>query len=128
MVPCLHVGSFAHRYTEFAQNGGIQSLALHVDRHFVNAGQVFALDHALQVHIAEGGHFLTDTVGEVLFCAQDEHIGLDTSPLHLFYGVLGGLRFQLICGFQIGHIGEVDADGTVAQLPFQLADGLQKRS
>ncbi len=127
MMPRLHVGSFAHRHAEFAQDGGIQSLALHVDRHLIDARQILALHHALKVHIAERGHFLAYAIGEVLLRAQDEHVRLYAGTLHLLHGVLRGLRLQLVSGFQIWHVCEVYTDSTIAQLPFQLADCLQKR-
>ena len=38
---------------DFAQYGGIQSLSLHIQRHFVDGWQVLALYHAILLDIAE---------------------------------------------------------------------------
>ena len=98
-MPSLHLGLFSHRYTKLPQQGCIESLVLHVDRHFVDAGEVFALDHTFEIHIAECGHLLADAVGEVLLGAQHEHIGLDACALQFLYRVLGGLCFEFIGSF-----------------------------
>ena len=126
-MPTLHLGGLAHGHAELPQQRRVQSLFLHVDRHFVDTRQVLALHHALQIDIAEGGHLLADTVRKVLFGAQYEHVGLDASSLHLLHGVLGGFGLEFVSSPQIGHVGEMHAHGTIAQLPFQLADGFQKR-
>jgi len=41
--------------------------------------------------------------------------------------VLGGFGLQLVGGFEVRHIGEVHADGAVAEFPLQLTDGLKER-
>ena len=46
----------ADRFAHLAQNGCVQSLVLHIDRHFVYTGQVFALYHTVEVDIAESCH------------------------------------------------------------------------
>ena len=48
----------ADRFAHLAQNGCVQTLVLHVDRHFVYTGQVFALYHTVEVDIAESCHLL----------------------------------------------------------------------
>ena len=37
----------ADRLAHLAENGGVEALVLHVDRHLVDARKVFALDHAV---------------------------------------------------------------------------------
>ena len=58
--------------------------------------------------------------------AQHEDVGLNTDALQFFHRVLRRLRLQFAgCG-QIGHVGQVYADGVAAQFPFQLTDGLEE--
>ena len=125
-VPAFHLGSLSYRQTEFAQQGGIKALALHVDRHLVDARQVLALHHAFEVDIAERCYLLADTVGEVFLGTENKHIGLDTGGLQLFHRMLCGLRLQFIGGFKVRDIGKVYADRAVTEFPFHLSDGFKE--
>ena len=114
--------------TALLQDGDVKALFLHADGHLINGGHVFALAHAVEVDVTEGCHLLADIVIQMLLCAEHEDVGLDTYALELFHTVLCRFRLQLTGSAQIGHIGEVDINGTLAQLPFQLTDSLHVRS
>ena len=126
VVPWLHGWCLAYRNAYFAEDGGIESLALHVDGHFVDAGHVFALHHTLEVNIAEGGNFHAQGVVEVAFGAENKDVGLYAHALQFFDGVLGGFGFQFVGCFQIGHVGEMHTDGIAAELPAELPDGFHE--
>ena len=51
--PRLHLQHRPNFEADFAEYGGIQSLSLHVQRHFVDGWQVLALYHAVLLDIAE---------------------------------------------------------------------------
>ena len=113
-------------HAELAQYGGVEALVEHVHRHFIDGRQVFALHHAVKVYVAEGGDFLQYGVAEVFLRAQHEHVGLYADALQLLHGVLRGLGLQLSGCLEVGNVGEVDAHGVLAHLPFHLPDGLEE--
>ena len=99
VAPGLHGRCLAYGDTNRTHNGSVKSLVLHVHRHLVNAGQVLALHHALQVHVAERCHLHAHAVVQVALGAQYQYVGLNTHTLKLFYAVLCGLGLQLVGGF-----------------------------
>ena len=50
----------------------VESLILHIDGHFIDGRQVFALYDAVEVDVAEGCHFLEYSVSEVFLGSQHE--------------------------------------------------------
>ena len=52
-APWSESGSLAHWHVELAQYGGVKSLCLHVHGYLVDRWQVFALHHAVDIHVAE---------------------------------------------------------------------------
>ena len=70
---------------------------------------------------------MADAVGEVLLSAEHEHVGLDTCGLQFFHRMLCGLGLQFVGGFEVRYIGEMHAEGAVAEFPFQLTDSFQER-
>ena len=69
---------------------------------------------------------MANAVGKVFLGTQHEHIGLDSCGLQLFHRVLCGLGLQLISGLEVRYISEMHAEGTVAEFPFHLTDGLKE--
>ena len=65
MIPGNHPRCLPDGNTHLSQNGGIETLSLHVEGHFVDAGQVFALNDTFQIDIAETSHFLSEVVVEM---------------------------------------------------------------
>ena len=102
-------------------------MLLHVNRHLVDAGQVLALDHTVEIHVTEACHLLQDVLLQVLLCAQDEDVGLYADALQLLHRVLCRLGLKLTRSAEVGHIGEVNVDGVLSQLPFELTYGLHER-
>ena len=102
-------------------------MVLHVHRHLIDAGQVFALNDAVEIDVTEGGHLFADLVRQVLLSAQHEDVGLDTYALQLLDGVLCRLCLQLAGSFEVGHVSKVHADCALAEFPFQLTDSLHER-
>ena len=116
-----------HLLTALAQDGCVEPLVQHIDRHVVDARQVFALHNAVEIDVAEGRHLLADVVLEMLLRAQHEDVGLNTDALQFLHTVLRGLRLQFARRLEIGDIGQVEVDGTAAQLPLHLPDRLEER-
>ena len=117
----------ADRLTDLLQDGGVQSLVLHVDRHLIDARQVLTLDDTVEVDITEGSDLLADGVVEMLLRPEHEHVRLDADALQLLDAVLCRLGLQFACGPEIRHESQVDVDGPATEFPFQLTDGLHER-
>ena len=128
LVPGFHLGGLAYGDAYLAQDGGIETLALHIHGHLIDAGYILALHHTFEVNVAEGGDLQAQMVVEVAFGAEYQNVWLDAHPLQLLDAVLGGLGLQFVGSLQIRHIGKVYAYGVATQLPAQLADGLHKGS
>ena len=126
-VPRSQPRCLAHGNTHLAQDGGIESLSLHVHRHFVDAGQVFALYDALQINIAETCHFHPEVVVEMPLGPEDKDVGLYAVALQFLHRMLRGLGLQFTSGFQIRYIGEMHANGIAPQFPLHLTDSFQIR-
>ena len=99
IAPGLHGRCLAYGDTNLTHNGCVQSLVLHVHGHLVNAGQVLALHHALQIHVAERCHLHAHAVVKMALGAQYQDIGLNTHTLQFLHAVLCGLGLQLVGGF-----------------------------
>ena len=127
IVPRFHGRRFAHGDAYFAQDGGIKALSLHVHRHLIDAGHIFALHHALQIDITERCHLQAHRVVKVAFCTENEYVGLDAHALQFLHRVLGGFCLQLVSCLQIRHIREVHTHRIPPQLPPQLSYGFHER-
>ena len=106
-MPCVHGRCLSYWDMHLAQDSGIETLTLHTDGHFVDAGHILTLYDTFQINIAERGYFHAQGVVEVLLGAQDEDVGLDTHRLQLLHTVLRGLRLQFSRSLQVRHIGEM---------------------
>ena len=115
-------------HSESGKDELVQSLLVHVQRHFIDTGQIFTLNHAVGAHVAERRHLMQYLRAKMLLRAKNEYIGLDTQTLQFLYRMLGGFRLQFSGRFQVRDIGEMDAEGVLTQFPPQLSDGLQERS
>ena len=113
---------------ELFQDAGVQPLPVHVQRHFVDAGQVFALDHAVLGHVAEGGDLVQKSPLQMLFRPQDQDVRLDAHPLQFLDGMLGRLGLQFPGRPEVGDVGQVDAQGPSGEFPAELPDRLHERS
>ena len=113
--------------TNLAQDGRVEALVLHVHRHLIDAGQVFALDDAVEIDVTESSHLFANLVRQMLLSAEHEDVGLDTDALQFLDGVLCRLCLQLAGSLEVGHISKVYADSALAEFPFQLTDCLHER-
>ena len=77
--------------------------------------------------MTESGSTLQNWGGNVVLCAQNQQVGLDTDLLKLFDGVLRRFCLQLFGGVEERNVGQMDADGVAAHLPAQLAHALEER-
>ena len=80
-LPRTECRSLADRLTHLAEDGGVETLVLHVDRHLVDAREVFALNHAVEIDITEACHLLQDALLQVLLGAEDKNVWLNTYAL-----------------------------------------------
>ena len=101
---------------------------LHVDGHFVDAGQVLALDDGLYADVAEVRHLGTQFVAQGVLGAQYEHFGLNAQALQLLHAGLCRLGLQFACCGEVGHVGQMNVEGSCrTQFPTQLSDGFEER-
>ena len=56
---------------ELGEDGAVQALPMHIQRHLIDAGEVFALDYAVGSHVTESGYLLQDFPAQVLLGAED---------------------------------------------------------
>ena len=80
---------------------------LHIDRHFIDAGEILTLDDRGHIHITEMGHLLPDSLIQLMFRTQHQDFRLNTQSLQLLHTGLRGFGLQLSCRCQIGHIGKM---------------------
>ena len=110
------------------QADGIKALMLHVDGHFVDAGQVLALDDGLHADIAEVRHLGSQFVVQGMFGAQHQYFGLNAQALQLLHTGLCRLGLQFTCCGEVGHVGQMNVEGSCrTQFPTQLSDGFEER-
>ena len=57
-APGAQSRSVAHRKSHFFQDGFIQSLSLHQDRHFIDGRRINALYNGIFIHVTEKGYLL----------------------------------------------------------------------
>ena len=106
---------------------GIKSLMLHVDGHFVDAGQVLALDDSLYTDVAEVCHLGSQFVAQSMLCTQHQYFGLNAQALQLLHTGLCRLGLQFACCGEVGYVGQMNVEGTCrTQFPSQLSDGFEK--
>ena len=109
------------------KNSHVKFLVLHIDRNIIDALQVLALYHAITIHITEIGNLFQDSIIQMFLGSQHKNIRLDSYALQFLHRMLGRLGLQFSRSFQIGHISEMNIDGPLTQLPFQLADSFHER-
>ena len=85
VVPRLHGWRFSYWYAYLAHNGRIESLLLHTHRHFIDAGHILALHHALQIDITKRCHLHAHRVIKVAFGTKHKDVRLDTHRLQFLY-------------------------------------------
>ena len=68
--PRSEVGCLARIQSHLLETDGVEALAPHVDRHFVDAGQVLALDNRIHLHVAEVGNLPPKFIAQVVLGAQ----------------------------------------------------------
>ena len=54
---------------------------LHIDRHFIDTGEVLTLDNRGHIHITEMGHLLPDSLIQLMFRTQHQYLRLNTQSL-----------------------------------------------
>src|SRR5690606_29863109 len=106
----------------------VQSLRVEPQRDLVDVVHVHHRDHSLLGDVGEGGDLAPLAVGQRLFAAAQQHVGLDADRAQLLHRVLGGLGLELAGGGDPRHQGEVDEHRLVgAAVGADLADRLQER-
>ncbi len=109
-----------------AADVGIESLFVQDEGYLVDAGCVHRRDDGVDGDVALQGDLALQAVGDGLVAPADDDIGLDTPAPQLRDGVLGGLGL-LLTRHEIRHQGEVHvADVVAADIPAELADGLNE--
>ena len=112
---------------ELANGQFVEMLLVHIERHLVDAPRVDALDHVAGPYVAEQRDLAPQLGRERLLRAAHDHVGLDAALLQHLDGVLCGLGFQLLGGFEIGDKGQMNAHTVFfGQLPLQLAHRLDE--
>ena len=115
----------SHGQVHLLEDGLVQLLCLHQQGYFVDGGGIDALHDSVLVHVAEEGDLLAQVDVQFMLRAEYEDVRLNTGALQLLDGVLGRFCLQLAGGSQVGHVGQVYAEGIFTQFPLQLADALQ---
>ena len=105
----------------------VEVLLVHAEGHLIDSRLVEALDHGLGGDVAELADLAAHCCGEVFLRAEHEDVGLDADALEHLHAMLRGLCLQLLCGAEIRHVCEVDEEGVLAELPFELAHSLEER-
>ena len=125
--PGFQIGVF-RRQPQQDGNLLVHALAVELERQFINVFYVHGREHGVGVHVAEKRDLFLDVAAEIDFATADDDVGLDADGAQFLDAVLGGLGFDLAGHAQVGHQGQVDAQGVFpAEVAAQLADGLQKR-
>ena len=127
VVPLGEVGLAVGGQTRLLEDDVVQALLVHLEGHLIDGGHVERLHHGVGADVAELRHLLHHGGGQLVLGAQHEDVGLDTFLLQQLDAVLGGLGLELLGSADVGDISQVDTDAAAAQLPTQLADGLDKR-
>ena len=114
---------------EVVEDEFVEFLASEHERQFVDGGlDVEFLDDGLKGDVAEEGYFFADGVGEGLFGAADDDVGLDALFHESADGVLGGFGLDFAGGLQVWDERQVNVeDVCAADIMPELADGLKER-
>ena len=125
--PVVHVAG-AVVQSQFFQGNAVQSFFLEQERHFVNALGGKVVNDCIRFHVAEEGDFPFHIVRQFFHCAAYDNVRLNADGAQFLDGVLGGLGFQFICRFDIGHQGDMDIEHIVPvrYVLLYLADGFQE--
>ena len=69
---------------------------------------------------------MQDAFLQMMFCAQDKDIWLDTHALQFLYRMLRWLGLKFTSSVEVRHVRKVDVNGIPSHLPAQLSDGLHE--
>ncbi len=128
LVPYAKICLTAEIQPQFFARPDIQPLFMQHHRQLIQAVAVRVADDAVFSDIAEQRQFFLDARGKRLAAPADQNIRLDAQRSQFFDAVLGGLGLNLADFVQIGDERNMDKQAiALAQIPFELADGLQKR-
>ena len=107
---------------------GVEPLLVQDERDLVDARCVDRRDHGVDGDVALQRYLALQALRNGLVAAADDDVGLNTPAAQLGHRVLGRLRL-LFPRHQVGHQREVDvADVVPADVPPELADGLNERN
>ena len=127
VVPLGQVGLATVGGTSLLEDDLVQALAMHHQRHLIDARRVEALSHCVGAHVAKLRHLAAVGGRHLTLGAKHEHVGLDTHLLQLLHTVLRGLGLELASGLDVGNIGQVNHHAVAAKLPLELAHRLKER-
>ena len=106
----------------------VELLRMQPKRQLVDVVDVNAADDGLLVHVGEQRDLAALAVGQRLFAAAEQDVGLDADGAKFLHRVLGRLGLQLAGGRDVGHQGQVHEDRLVrTAFGADLADGFEER-
>ena len=125
--PVFHVAG-AVVQSQFFQGNAVKAFFLQEEGYFVNALGSEVVDDSIRFHVAEEGDFPFHVVREGLHGAAYDDVRLDADGAQFLDGVLGGLGFQFVRCFDVGHQGDVDVEYVISvrYVFLHLADGFQE--
>ena len=127
-MPALELGRRRIVDAEDAQHFVVEPAGMILQRHVVDVARVERGDDRRYRHVAELRNLLPLGVGQRLFGAAQQDIGLDAEAGDLAHAMLGRLGLELARGSDPRHQGGVDADRLVAaEVVPQLAQRLDER-
>jgi len=126
--PCLQVGLPVVGQLQLVESHDIEFLVQHHQRDLVDRRHVDRFDYRVHVHVAEQRYLTADLVGQMLFGAQHQNVGLQPVLEQLLDRVLRRFRLQLARGCHVGDQRQMHHQRVaVPQLVAQLADRLDIR-
>jgi len=126
--PARKVGFARIGDAEGAQHFAVQPFAVILHRHGIDAAGVERGDDRFLADVAELRDLGALGIGQRLFTAAQQDVGLDAQRGELSHAVLRGLGLQLARRRDIGHQGDVHEQRVLAaDLVAQLADRLDER-
>ena len=126
--PCFQVGFSVVGQLQFVECHDVELLVQHHQRDLVDRRHVDRFDYRVHVHVAEQRYLTADLVGQMLFGAQHQNVGLQPVLEQLLDRVLRRFRLQLARGCHVGDQRQMHHQRVaVPQLVAQLADRLDIR-
>ncbi len=125
--PSLHP-RFPGPHVEVLDDAVIQSFAVELEGHLIDAFHIHGIDDRGLLDVAEQGDLLLEIGGEPLLGPAQEDQGLDPYLPELLDRMLGGFRFELSRCCDVGDEGEVDIEDVgpshvEPELPDRLEEG-----